>query len=814
MESTLPIDIQVLCRRLNPSDTILVFGSGSSFPSGGPIGSELSAAIAKKFDIENGGSLSLADAATIAEKKTDRRTLVDFLRSKLEHLSPSKGIINLPMFDWAGIYTTNFDKIIERAYERANKSLSVTASNFDFGAGPPVSEQSLYKLHGTIDADISLGHRHHMVITGRDFDSTSEYRDLLWSRFADQLAHRNVVIIGHSLGDPDLKRFVEHANELKRKRGAPGSIQLFIYEHDANQALIHEERGYTVCFGGIDEFFAELSKKIAPAISLLPGITDDPLDRARIVHPSTLNVSSERAAGTGDLPRMFNGSPASYADIMRGWTFERTFAQTLESQLATDNERVSYVIGTAGSGKTTGIRKALSQLVDRDIQCWEHANDLPLPFEGWISIDDELRKRSQIGVLFIDDAHYHLREINRMVEAITARSPAALKLVLASSKANWNPRLKSPAIYKYGKIYTPNRLSGSEIDSLIEIIDLRSEIASLVEDRFKGFSRSEKRQRLTERCGSDMFVCMKNIFGFDTFDDIILREYADLSDDYQEVYRRVAAMESAGIRVHRQLVIRTVGIQASQIARVTDDLDGIIREYTVSERDGIYGWQVRHPVIADIVRRYKFSDPEEFFQLLDQTVSNLNPTYRIEISSINEICNMKRGIGAIPNRQKQNELLRKMISLAPRERVPRHRLITNLIKLGEYDPAETEIRIFENELRRDGPVQRYKVQLLLQRAKTAVGLMDEDREALAREAAAEAQSGVDRFSDDKNIYRSYLEAGVACYKFGGKADIFDDAMSTAKSAYDRILDPELRRIITIFERIEDQFHHAASEHLN
>ena len=49
-------------------------------------------------------------------------------------------------------------------------------------------------------------------------------------------------------------------------------------------------------------------------------------------------------------------------------------------------------------------------------------------------------------------------------------------------------------------------------------------------------------------------------------------------------------------------------------------------------------------------------------------------------------------------------------------RVPRHRLIRNLISTGDYDQAETEIRVFESDFSLDGPVYRYKVNLMVARA--------------------------------------------------------------------------------------------------
>ena len=41
------------------------------------------------------------------------------------------------------------------------------------------------------------------------------------------------------------------------------------------------------------------------------------------------------------------------------------------------------------------------------------------------------------------------------------------------------------------------------------------------------------------------FVCLKNIFASEKFDDIVLREFAELDEQHREVYRLVSAMEDA-----------------------------------------------------------------------------------------------------------------------------------------------------------------------------------------------------------------------------------------------------------------------------
>ena len=801
----MPIDLTVLGRQTEPKQTILLFGAGSSIPSGGMSGKDLALALSEHFDIDTTAPVDLPDVATIVELKRSRRELVDKLTQLLSSLQPERGLLNLPDYDWAGLYTTNYDTLIEKSFNRRNRHLHVISSNFDFDTASGSFVQQLYKLHGSIGVDISLGHQHRMVISTSDYDLADDYRELLYAKFTEQLYTSNAIIIGHSLSDPDLRTIVDQAIRVKRKKGAPGSITLLIFEKNDNQALIYENRGLQICFAGIDEFFAEMSKSLEP-MALLPGISDDPLERARDVYPSTISVSDARNREEGDLSRMFSGSAASYADISRGWTFWREFSDKIESQLADNNsKRVAFVLGAAGTGKTTGVRRALMQLSDRGIDCWEHDADFELPWKSWARIDSELRKMKKNGVLFIDNAHEVLHSVNLLVDEMSRYESPALKLVLVSSKPNWNPRLKTPAIFLQGQGYELSALVSREIESLLTVLDTSGEVSSLVEQTFLGFSRLEQRRRLEERCRSDMFVCMKNIFASESLDEIILREFAELSEDYQELYKKVAGMESAGVRVHRQLVIRSLHVRAEQVSRVLEELDGIIREKTVNAREGIYSWRIRHGVIADIVAKYKYAEPGDHFELIENIVDNLNPSYDIEVASINDMCDLRRGLGLVRDKGKQNVLLRKMVSLAPRQRVPRHRLITNLIRMGEFEAAEAEIRLFEKELRPDGPVRRYKVELLLERARSAIGIMDEDRGSMVLEAVRLAEAGIAQFRDDKNMYRVFLEAGVAYLRYVPDRSIFDRAMQRAESAYERILDPELGRIIRVFRRREQRF---------
>jgi len=714
-------------------------------------------------------------------------------------MRPTGSIVNIPLYDWRAIFTTNYDTLIEQSYEIRKRELTVYRSNFDFSPRGDHTETKLFKIHGSIDQDIVDGHQSRIIISAEDYDLAEKYREQLYDTLTLNATTANLLIIGHSFSDPDLKIVIDEALKRKREAKLQGKIYLLLYTKDENRSIIYESRGVIVCYGGLDEFFNEFSnKEKQPELSL--ALSDNPLDCVSSLRSTTTEVSHAIQHSTRDASRMFNGSPASYSDIQSGLTFEREVANQIEALLAQGEAPLVYLLGAAGAGKSTAARQVLTRLSHRGILCWEHKDDYRLSADKWQQVNSELIKRNQTGLLFIDDCHGHMHEVNKLVDGIVGKEGSALKLLLVSSKHAWNPRLKTAGIFTFGKGFTLNQLTKHEIVGLIDLLDREKEIKKLVEDTFLGFSRSERIRRLQERCSSDMFVCLKNLFSSDAIDNILLREYAELSDINQDIYRTVSAMESAGVRVHRQLVIRALGVAATSIAGILDGMSDIITEYSISEKEGIYSWRIRHGVVADIIAKYKYSDPDEAFALFEKIIDNLIPTYDIEIRTMRDICDMK-GIGKLPTKEKQNQLFRKMISNAPGQRVPRHRLISNLLDLESFDQAETEIKIYERELRADSPIQRYKIYLLLRRAQHTPGLLIEDRAALILQAADFAEKGISLYKDDKNIYRSYCEVGLAYLRTTGKWSVYDDAMEEIKGLEERIQDPDITRIIGKIESI-------------
>lgn len=790
----MPIEVSRLVDSIVPEHTILLFGAGASAPSGVPSASALASRFASAAELDP-SEYSLSEVASLYEQRFNRSKLIQALRAAIVG-EPTGGVLNLPLYDWRSLFTTNYDTIVEQCYRRASRPLTVYSSDFDFTVHPEPGSTKLFKLHGTIDKDIVDGVQSRIILTETDYDHTSNYRNGLYDRLKGDLVGGHLVVIGHSLQDRDIRDIVNRAAELGAKSAGAWRISLLLFVRDEGRASLFERRGFSVCFGGIDEFFEALAAK--RPVRVVAESSSDSLGRAPALRPVTTDVA-HASMGEAKFDAMFNGWPATHADIVAGLTFDRKVAEDMEYRLQQPATLSATLLGASGVGKTTAARQTLQRLVKRGFKAWEHKTDHVLNVAAWTSIATELARDGIQGVLFIDEAHSHLHEIGALAAELVALQVPSLKLLCVSTRNHWAPRAKSPYLFKLGSSHTLDRLSHAEIDRLLRLVDSNAEVRRLVEGTFSGFSAYERKRRLVDRCASEMFVCLKNIFASEKFDDIILREYAGLDVASQEVYKIVAALESSGIRVHRQLVIRLLGIPAEAISATLTHLADIVHEYTIDEREGLYGWRSRHQIIASIVSQYKYPDPERIFALFDLVVDNLSPTYEIEVHGMRELCNLEAGIPSIPDKSKQNTLLRKLVSVVPGERVPRHRLIRNLIEMGEFEKAETEIRIFEKDFKRDGPVARYKIKLLLARARSTPGILEEDRTAILTMARPLAERFVRQFPHSKSLLVTYCELGLEILTRTGDFAAYDAALTELRAAEDRLGDPDIPRLVARFQ---------------
>jgi SIR2-like protein len=787
------LEMTELCRDLQPARTVLFLGAGSSIPSGAPSGAALARMLEEKLAGGRSVSNNLAELCSILESKVGRGSLVSAVKERLADLAPTGGLLVLPEYAWPTLYTTNFDTLLEKAYARCGKPYVPIRSNYEIGKAEAVEGAPIIKLHGCITADDSSGFKARLVLTDNDYDEYAQFRETMFGKLAFDLASKDALFIGHSLRDPDVKAQIREAVLLHRRAGAPGRLYALIYEKDPDRALLLESQGVRVAFGGIDEFtdaLAAASQAPAPQPSAAAA------DATRHTLPvelraSTLDIAAARTL-TPNVARLFNGSAATYADIEHGFTFARYDETSVKTWIREGVLAVSLV-GVAGVGKTTLARRVTEALSRDGYAAWEHNSAFPLRAANWLRLEAACREAKTKALLLIDDSPTFQGQVNTLVESLAGIQGCALQIIMTGERSQWEPRKKVAAIFTKGKVHDLSALGDYDIAQMLNLLADKQDIKRLVDPTFARLPRFRQEREIKKRCSADMYVALKNIFGTESLDGILLREYAHLPNEMQEVYRSVAALEAAGARVHRQLVIRLLGVGADTLTGLLTALEGLVDEYDINAEDGLYGWRTRHEVVARTIARYKYANQEELVSLLEQVIDACNPAIYLERRTITDLCLSDYGIPRVSSEDKRIELYERIIEKAPGERVPRHRLVSLLMRRDAFDQAEYALREAVEAVNIDSPLHRYKVLLLAARAQRAEGLLVEDRRALLLEARSLAYEGIRKFSDDKHSYLVFARL-ASTYLAVTKSDSFtEEAVRVLREGFERLSDPQLAR---------------------
>jgi hypothetical protein len=201
-------------RRLIP-----FIGAGLSIPLRLPSWSRLIDTLAKQlgYDPEvyklNGTRLQLAEYY-VAVKGS-----IGPLRSEMDRLfnPPDEDIkgsrahallvdLRLPV-----IYTTNYDRIIERAFELKGVAYHTVANIDDMAAAPPETETThVVKFHGTFSDDQSL-----VLTESSDFERL-EFESAIDIRLRADILGRSLLFLGYSLNDVNIRYLLYRLHKLRK----------------------------------------------------------------------------------------------------------------------------------------------------------------------------------------------------------------------------------------------------------------------------------------------------------------------------------------------------------------------------------------------------------------------------------------------------------------------------------------------------------------------------------------------------------------------------------------------------------------------
>ena len=181
---------------------VLFLGAGATVGAGGPDSGQLVRLVKENFPLSDQHCTNLFDVFESVIEEYDRKLLNDFIRDMLETLKPTEAHLELTKYDWAAIFTTNYDDLLEEAYrcsERLKPLRPVVHENFSEWLADR-SKVRLFKMMGCIRSDPSdIGSR--MVLSRSDYHRALGKRRKYFECLYDALKGGSVVFIGYSFDD-------------------------------------------------------------------------------------------------------------------------------------------------------------------------------------------------------------------------------------------------------------------------------------------------------------------------------------------------------------------------------------------------------------------------------------------------------------------------------------------------------------------------------------------------------------------------------------------------------------------------------------
>ncbi|HTA22647.1 MAG TPA: SIR2 family protein [Terriglobales bacterium] len=620
-----------------------------------PDGRELARRMADNFKIDTGGDYDLAEVAEIVELRIGRPELETFIKSQVGDLRPDEAFQWLTRIRWKAIFTTNYDNVIETAY---NLNPNPPLKPVPFGITPelfPIDTRfdvPVYHLHGRFSGI----EKPFIVITQSDYVTFRDPRRMLFELLKKEFATSTILYVGYSNRDPNWKLVLEEMREefypsplLPSYRVAPDTQAL--------NAEILTRKGVETINARFADFVSAASvalDKSAYAIDLL--------GKAQYEIPASLAAEYENnptamlrllaswkyvnSADFNEQPNtkiFFRGDRPNWSLAAKKIPFERDIQEEVYDTLLdfyTSTSSFSdslIVIGPAGYGTTTLLTILATQLVsDRAGHIFYHKSGAPL-IEGDLEFAASLFGGTK-KFLFVDNAADHSSDLHNISDRLRRLKSPAL-LVMGERKNEWR---QSRGRY-FPKEYELESLSDAEIMRLLDTLKQNGELnklATLSLDVQFGVVKSKH--------GKELLVTLREATEDNNFDAILIDEFKGIGNDLsRRLYLTVCGFYTHGAYVRDVLLASLLGCDVAKMYDATrSQTEGVVIYDLIDSTSGRYGARARHRAIAATVWE-RCGDTNEKENLLQQSIEALNLNYGADQSAFEQFVRSDRVVESL-----------------------------------------------------------------------------------------------------------------------------------------------------------------------
>ena len=140
------------------------------------------------------------------------RTILEEFPTDKEPTENHRLLARLPISTW---WTTNYDRLIERAIESEGYIADVKYDKQQLAHTKPRRDKTVYKMHGDVDHPAST------VITRDDYEFYEATRGVFLNALAGDLVAKTFLFLGFSFSDPNLNKVLSHIRVRFRENQRP-----------------------------------------------------------------------------------------------------------------------------------------------------------------------------------------------------------------------------------------------------------------------------------------------------------------------------------------------------------------------------------------------------------------------------------------------------------------------------------------------------------------------------------------------------------------------------------------------------------------
>src|SRR5450631_857916 len=443
---------------------ILFLGAGASWDavhpknSKIPLGGELRNEISEKFF---GGELKTRPLTAVAAMAASEVGLIAFqkyIRDLFVDFTPAESHLLMPTFRLRAIVSTNFDLVVERAYQKSRGAIQTLVASwkdgdlFDNRMQETSDPVGYYKLHGCIDhyTDDSIP----LILGQEQYASYAAHRSRFYARLRDLAFDNPIIFCGYSISDPHIQQFLFDLTDKSIKRPqyyyvSPGLTDIETRYWAGNQVACVSST--------FAQFLQTLDKKIsATARRLRRDVSADRLsihtyyksaaanesDSVRFyIQNDVIHLHSGLVPPRQDPQEFYKGYDTGFGCILQNLDIRRPITDSVlvDTVLFDDEHRKNGELfllkGPGGNGKTVTLKRV----------AWEAATSYNklvfyvdaaagLRFESLQEIHEPTGKRI---FLFVDRIALVRDELARLLATCRARQ-FPINVVGAERENEWH----------------------------------------------------------------------------------------------------------------------------------------------------------------------------------------------------------------------------------------------------------------------------------------------------------------------------------------------------------------------------------------